>query len=261
MIRSLLISLLFLVASPTEAQVLTLEGNYKGTDLYVRNPFSEGTRDTYCVDSVKINGQPAIAKIQASAFAIYLDSAGFKLGDHLVIKIFHKPGCGAKVLNPSQRTYFGSIEITGITKNGTLSWKAEYSENATPGPYIVEQYKWHKWVEMEQVEPLSAKPTTYTATVPMHSGENTFRIHQNFLGVPRHSNEVKIDSDLALLKHDYDKVKKVIDFSAFTQYELYTKKGILVKVDSGTTLDLSGMTKGVYYLNFDNETQSIKVRP
>lgn len=82
----------------TETNSLTLEGTYKGQKIYVQNP---SVGDAWCTTGVVVNGSPILheSEFSKNAFVIDLEKMDFEIGDKVIVKIYHKPGCKPKVLN------------------------------------------------------------------------------------------------------------------------------------------------------------------
>jgi len=50
------------------------------------------------------------------------------------------------------------------------------------------------------------------------------------------------------------KVKDDIDFTSETMFEIYDSYGNIVKKGFASKVDASNLSKGIYYLNYDNKT-------
>src|SRR5688500_12131188 len=98
-----LLLFLMLIISVQAQNIITLEGTYKGRNLYVQTPFSEDGKG-YCTVAVKVNGRTTTDSINSSAYEIDLSIYGFKPGDPVKIEIFHKDNCTPKVLH-SEHSY------------------------------------------------------------------------------------------------------------------------------------------------------------
>src|SRR3954471_6660023 len=83
----------------SQSNVIVLEGNYQGKNLYVQNPFGSGGVG-FCVTEVKVNGNITTDEIPSSAFEIDMKPHKLNIGDKVEVKIFHKEDCKPKVLNP-----------------------------------------------------------------------------------------------------------------------------------------------------------------
>lgn len=256
--NSLLFALLFVTGFAFAGNIV-LEGNYQGKNLYVKNPFG-GSGVGFCVFEVTVNGSVTTDEWNSSAFEIDLSVHDLGLGDRVVIVIKHKDDCftGPKVLNPevlNPRSTFKTESIS-ISSDGTLKWST--TEEAGVLTFIIEQYRWNKWVYVGEVEGAgrTGKPNAYSFKITSHSGENKFRVKQvDYTGVPRYSPTATYTSSQSVVTWGPSKVDKLIDFSGETMFEIYDIHGNIVKKGYSGQVDASNLKKGVYYLNFDNSTQ------
>ena len=126
-------------------------------------------------------------------------------------------------------------------------------------PFIVEQFRWNKWVNVGEVAGLG-KPgeNSYKYQVTaLHSGENKFRVKQTGYQ-SKYSGEVKIISSTPRCIFSLSKGTKQIDFTCGTLYEVYDYYGSVVKKGYGTRVDIANLNKGGYYICFDNTIGELK---
>jgi hypothetical protein len=243
--------------------VIILEGNYQGKVLYVQNPYGNSNGVGFCVTEVEVNGNKTTDELTSSAFEIDLKPHNLKIGDKVVVKIFHKEGCKPKVLNPEVLKPKSTYEVISMSveKDGTLKWstKSETGKLA----YVVEQFRWNKWVKVGEVEgegtPVS---NSYSFKIAPHSGKNQLRIRQtDYSGQPRLSKPVDFMSDVPEMDYAPLKASKEVNFfvkgkedkSIETNYEIYDQYGNIVKKGYGSKVDVSNLPKGAYFINFDNK--------
>lgn len=257
--RTALFTMALFSAMVATAGNIVLEGNYQGKNLYVKNPFG-GSGVGFCVFEVTVNGSVTTDEWNSSAFEIDLSIHDLDLGEHVVVVIKHKDDCGTgpKVLNPEvlnpKSTY--KTESISVSTDGTLKWST--TEEAGVLTFIVEQYRWNKWVYVGEVEGLgrTGKTNSYSFKITAHSGENKFRVKQvDYTGVPRYSPAATYASAQTAVTFTPAKVDKAIQFSAETMFEVYDIHGNIVKKGYSNQIDATNLKKGVYYLNFDNSTQ------
>ncbi|MCC7050190.1 MAG: T9SS type A sorting domain-containing protein [Bacteroidia bacterium] len=252
-----LIGTLFIVllAFNVKAGVIVLEGNYQGKNLYIQNPFASSGVG-FCVSEVTINGEVSTDEINSSAFEIDLSVYNFKNGDKIEIKIKHKDDCKPKVLNPEVLKPKSTFEVISmkVEKDGTLKWVTKNESGKLP--YVVEQFRWNKWVKIGEVQGKGMEAVSdYSTKVPEHSGENKFRVKQiDFSGNPRYSDVVKLKSTSPEVQFGPIKVSNEIMFSDETMFEVYDTFGNIVKKGTGKNVDVSSLPKGIYYLNYDNKS-------
>lgn len=236
---------------------IVLEGNYQGKNLYVKNPFA-GTGVGFCVFEVTVNGSVTTDEWNSSAFEIDLSIHDLELGDQVVIVIKHKDDCPTpKVLNPEvlnpKSTY--KIGTISVGSDAVLKWNT--TDEAGVLSYVVEQYRWNKWVYVGEVEGAgrTGKTNNYSFKITAHSGENKFRVKQvDYTGVPRYSPTASYTSSAPVVTFSPTKVVQDITFSAETMYEVYDIHGNIVKKGYSNSIDASNLKKGLYYLNYDNST-------
>ncbi len=238
---------------------IVIEGVYQGKNLYVMNPFASSGIG-FCVYEVRVNGQVTTDEINSSAFEIDLSVYQFKIGDKVKVEIKHKDNCTPKVLNPEvlkPKSTFKILTMT-IENDNTLKWVT--TNEAGSLPYIVEQYRWNKWVKVGTVEGKGTPGThTYSIQVHPHSGMNKFRIKQiDYTKQPHYSQELTYRSKKPPVTFSPKKVENEIKFSRPTLYEIYDYYGNIVKKGFGDKVDVSGLKKGEYFLNYDNQMDTFK---
>ena len=130
---------------------IVLDGHYQGKNLYVQNPFS-GSGVGFCVIAVYVNEDVTTDQVNSSAFEIDFSNTDLKTGDPVSVKILHKLDCNPKVLNPEvlrPKSTFENESIT-IENNQVLKWNTTNEQGELT--YIVEQYRWNKWVKVGEVD-------------------------------------------------------------------------------------------------------------
>lgn len=236
---------------------IIIEGNYQGKNIYVQNPFA-GSGVGFCVQKVEVNGQVTTDEINSSAFEIDFNNYQFKIGDKVTVRITHKDDCKPKVLNPEvlkPKSTFDVISMK-LEGDGTLKWNTKNETGKLP--FIIEQYRWNKWVKAGEIEGKGVGDNNeYIYKVPtLHSGENQVRVKQvDYTSQPRLSRPVKFNN-ISMPECTFNpvKVSKDITFSCETLYEIYDQFGNVVKKGFGKMVDCGNLAKGVYYLNYDNKT-------
>ncbi|MBK3517270.1 hypothetical protein [Carboxylicivirga marina] len=234
---------------------IELRGTFQGENLYVKNPFA-ASGVGFCVYEVTVNGQTTTDEINSSAFEIDLGVFQFVIGEALIVGIKFKDDCEPKVLNPEVLNPRATFEISNINvTDENLSWETTKESGALP--FVVEQYRWNKWVKVGEVEGKgSIQSNAYNVTVRKHSGENRFRIKQiDYRNKPRYSDEVKSISTKAEVTFGPSKVADKVTFSAPTLYEIYDEYGGIVFKGYGAEVNVTGIEKGRYYINYDNKME------
>jgi hypothetical protein len=241
--------------------VIVLEGKYQNKNLYVQNSMASSGAG-FCVFEILINGQTTTDPVNSSAFEIDFRSQMIEPGSHVVVQIKHKPGCTPKILNPDVLKPMPTFETLTIKVNqeGVINWTTKNETGSLP--YVIEQYKWNKWVAVGEIDGKGKKDeNSYAYKVPLISGENKFRVKQ--VGTnrkPRYSSETKLFAKAPKVNFTYNKSTRDINFDSDTSYEVYDKYGNLVKKGYGNLVNCANLEKSVHYLNFDNETVEINLK-
>jgi hypothetical protein len=248
-------------ASANNGSVLVLEGSYQSKNVYVSNAVSEDGVG-FCAYEVRVNGDVTSDEINSSAFEIDLTQFRFSVGDKITIQIIHRAGCEPRVLNPGVLQPLPQFEIAAmdLDQEGMLSWTS--TNEGTELPYIVEQYRWNKWVKVGEVASNGTQGNhAYKFKLNLTSGTNKVRLVQrNLNGQSKMSGSVTVNGTEAPVEMSYVSKDKKIQFSRPTSYEVYDAYGQIRKRGYDSTVDMSALEDGDYYLNFDNTNQKIRKR-
>jgi hypothetical protein len=249
---------ILMVSMGLTAGNIVLEGRYQQRNIFVINGASpDGVG--FCTYEVTVNGLITTDEINSQAFEIDLAIYSFKLGDPLTIIIKHKDGCLPKVLNPGALEPAPTFDCSKIdcSTAGSLSW--ETSNEMGKLPFVIQQFKWNKWVNIGEVMGNgSSGKNQYKFQVPLTSGKNKFRVVQkSYEGELRKSQTCEVLSTSTPIEKTYDRKTKLITFTAETAYELYNVYGQIVKRGFGLTIDCTSLPKGEYYLSYDSKTEKI----
>ncbi len=238
---------------------IVLNGVFQGKNLYVMNPFASSGIG-FCVYEVSVNGKVTTDEINSSAFEIDLSVFQFKIGDKVSIEIKHKENCSPKILNAEvlKPTSTFTIASMNIDNDKVFKWTSKGESGSLP--FIVEQYRWNKWIKVGTVEGKGTPGiNSYSITVHPHSGNNKFRVKQiDFTKRPHYSEELTYKSKTPPVSFTPKKVENEITFTSPTLYEIYDYYGNIVKKGFGDKIDCSGLKKGDYFLNFDNKMETFK---
>jgi hypothetical protein len=256
--RSFLISAILAGAISTNAATLIVEGLYQNKNVYIYNGFvSNGVG--FCAKEIKVNGIITTDETNSSSIEIDLNSLQLKYGDNVLIEIEHGDGCTPRILNIEDLKPKPTFEvlIMNVTSEGMLKWRT--SNESGPLPYVIEQFKWNKWVPVGVVSGLGTPDEhEYSFKVAMHSGENKYRVRQKGLNyINRISREVMVVSQLNKPSFGIPQDFSSIDFSEDTSYELYDAYGQVVRKGFAKRIDTATLPKGDYYLCYDNVVAEI----
>ncbi|MCW3102955.1 MAG: hypothetical protein JWO09_1395 [Bacteroidetes bacterium] len=252
--KKLLTSLAVITAATASfAGVIVVEGKYQDKNLYVQNGYA-GNGVGFCTYEVTINGKTTTDEVNSSAFEIDFAAYQIQPGTPVVVEIRHKDDCSPKVLNPEALKPKATFEVVDIAidKNGLLSWSTKNEMGSIP--YVIEQFRWNKWIPVGEVQGGGKMDkNSYTFQTTAHSGENKFRVKQvGFGGIAKKSDEVKFVSTIGQPTYTISRDKSDIQFSGETLYEVYDAYGNVVKRGFGNDLNITTLSKGNYYLCYDN---------
>lgn len=235
------------------AAKLIIEGKFQNKNIFVQNGFGLSGVG-FCVKEVKVNGEITTDETNQSAFEIDLKSLQLKYGQNVTIEILHSEGCVPKILNMEDLKPKPTFEVLAmhLSPTGELKFTTKNENGALP--YIIEQFKWNKWIKVGEIDGHgTAGLNEYVFQVSMHSGQNKYRVKQkgysNFIKV---SKEVTADSNVEKPVFTISKTGTAIDFSAETAYEIYDAYGVIVKKGFGKNIPIDNLNKGEYYLCYDN---------
>ncbi len=241
------------------AATLVVEGKYQNKNLFVQNALGNNGVG-FCAQEIKVNGKITTDETNSSAFEIDLASLQLKYGDKVTVEIVHKDDCTPKVLNMDDLKPKPTFEVLaiGVSPAGQLKWSTKNESGSLP--FIVEQFKWNKWIPVGEVDGVGSPDNhEYTFQVTTHSGDNKFRVKQKGLnGLSKNSPEAVLKTTNTKPTFTVAKNASAIDFSNETAYELFDAYGIVVKKGFGKNIKLDNLGKGNYYLNFDNTTAEFK---
>lgn len=257
LLLSLIPSIFFAGRIDDKEGIIILEGKYQQRNIFIAQAIgSEGFG--FCAYEIRVNGKIIIDEINSSAFEIDLASYNFTLGEDIIIEIKHKSGCAPKVLNPGglkPKPTFNTVDIN-IDENQILKWVTDNETGSLP--YIIQQYKWNKWIDIGQVQGTgSIDKSNYAFHVDFTSNLNKFRVIQTDQeGKIKKSTAVEIESTKPKLTYTYTKSKQEVIFSNETGFEVHNKYGDLVLKGFSSNVDVSSLIKDDYWLSFDSYTES-----
>jgi hypothetical protein len=240
------------LTASVSAGTIVIEGKYQDKNLYVQNGYA-GNGIGFCTYEVSINGHTSTDEVNSSAFEIDFAAFQIKPGTPVVVEIKHKDDCSPKVLNPEALKPRATFEVVNINidKNAILNWSTKNEMGSLP--YVVEQFRWNKWIPVGEVKGGGAMENNeYHFQTTPHSGENKFRVKQVGYGsAARSSESVPYISTVGQPTYTMDKGSN-IQFSSETMYEVFDAYGNIIKRGFGNNLDIANLSKGAYYLCYDN---------
>jgi hypothetical protein len=262
--KQVLVTLVFFFAvfqSFTQEKLLSLDGTFQDKNLVVYNP-PQSDGFGFCVTKVLVNGEILPAAIQSAHFEINFQLFQLKKGENVFVVLEHAAGCEPRFMNPEILLPKSTFKCTSISadKTGVIKWIT--AEEAGSLDFIIEQYRWNRWVDVGQVKGKGTKQSnSYYFQITPHSGKNQIRVSQiDNTGEKRSSQSVFFNSGLSSLKMSPAKVRDNLYFkvggkAAKTKFEVYDAYGNLLKVGFSTMVDCRNLVSGVYFINFDNQTE------
>lgn len=239
--------------------LLFVKGSYQGNNLYVQNPQTD-IEGEYCMDSIYLNGRLVLSDLHLNAFEIKLDTLFASSEDTVELKIYHKGDCKPKILNPHIHPR-PDFEMDSISIDST----AKIYFRIGGSGYLnlqVEQYRWNKWVKIDEILIVHLPfDTLIDVSQKVHSGANKFRLAVVDMSKNHPSEAVLFEKDRPKEEYRYDREMQQITINQFTQYEVFDAYGNIVLKGEGKQIDVSGLKKGAYYLNFGNQNVKFMKKP
>lgn len=247
------------------ANEIRVEGIFKGQNIFVTNPFA-ASGVGFCIYEITVNGTVTMDELNRSGFEIDLTQYHLAQGDPVVVVIKHKDGCTPKVLNPEvlkpQSTF--NVVSMKVDKTGRLTFSTKEEKGSLP--FVVEQFKWKKWIAVAQVNGKGTPSlNNYSVTVPLHSGINKLRIKQvDCSKKPRYSSEITYNNlmpEVTFKPGNNGQTTGAITFSRATDYEIYDFYGKRMTKGKAASVDVSSFPKGTYFINYDCKSESFEKIP
>ena len=254
--------LVFIVAGlRSYSGVIVIEGKYYSKNLFIQNGIVE-TGVGYCTYEVLVNGEVSTDEVNSSAFEVDFSQFQIKPGTTVTVEIRHKDGCRPKILNPEalkSQVAFDVVSMT-ISKNGILNWTTKNENGALP--FIIEQFKWNKWVPVGEVEGVGTPEThEYSYVVAPNSGENKFRVKQTgFAAKSKCSLPIVYISASPKVNFMKSENSDKILFSSESMYEVYDDYGNILKKGYSKQFDITNLSKGNYILCYDNSVTEFSLK-
>jgi len=254
-----ILSILILTSFAVNAQdTIVLQGHYFGKNLYLLNP-SVGKDTVYCIKKILVNDQLTKDELHSNSFESDFSLMGIQTGAEVKILIIHDTACTPKVINPEvlqpQSTF--AFVVAKADKTGKLTWQVKGDLFST---FTVEQFRWKKWITLGEVDITdTVKKNFYVFEIKPHFGPMQCRIsHTDEKGNIVYSKLIKFRS--AAAKEIFlttTKVTNDITFTGETAYEVFDEKGNFILDGYGTSINITDLAKGKYWINYDNKTEMV----
>ncbi|NVN93679.1 MAG: hypothetical protein HXX18_00205 [Bacteroidetes bacterium] len=237
------------------AQEFSIDGIYCGKNLFVLNP---SVGEGFCVTEVRVNGIKTHDEVNSNSFEIDFSLMNIEKGMNVHVQIFHKTNCKPSIINPEilQKKPNLSIINAKVNRKGFLTW--EVQSNFLEGLFVVEQFRWQKWVKVAEIKTEdTVNLRNYALEVSPNTAQNIFRIKfKDKHGNETISKEIKYTLPGKEIIIVNEKVKNRIVFTSVTMYEIIDETGNLIQNGNDKYIDTSALPKGKYFINYDNKTES-----
>jgi len=201
-----------MITSVHGQQSVELSGLYQGENLLVvneTNPDGVG----FCCYEVRVNGQLTADEVNSHAFEVDLRSQGIVLGKGLSVRLMHRPGCAPRILNPEVVKPSPGFELIDfkVSSTGDVVWTS--SEERGRMPYVLQQFKWGKWVDVVRVDGRGGPGERYySAHIDPIFGENLLRLtHLAPDGSLEVKGEARFSAEVPQVDFEYNHKKQKIE--------------------------------------------------
>lgn len=225
-------------------------GVCRNKEVHISNKGLSGT----CTQAIIINGKPLNADFTQDFTTINFNKLGWELGDSMVVKLAYTSGC-KPIMIGHEKMLLEEVEITDFKLSGDGHLSFASAGEVAPLVFYLQTKRWNDWVTFDTIIGTGVyNSQAYKVQAPLIEGKNEFRIKR-----PNFSVRHEIVSD-TLVKNitDLDRQsitadKSSIQFKRFTYYQVFDSFAELKVAGSGTRVDLKGLAKGKYYINYDNK--------
>ncbi|MEJ5266246.1 MAG: hypothetical protein WHW07_00370 [Bacteroidales bacterium] len=251
-----IVLLLIMTFQISKADELVFKGVYQGKDLFIINPMID-IGEEYCAYEILVNNIKYDDEIRSSAFKISLDFLNLKYGEEFEVVIKHRSDCTPKLVNPEVLKPLSTYEIINYELGYNDLLRFTTTNESGKLTFYVEEYRWNRWIERGRIMGEGGPGNrNYSVKIYPFAGENKFRVYQiDHLGRRHYSEEFvfNIDKEPVKVMTKLSKVGKEIVFSGLTAYAVVNDFGEELITGVGTSIDVSNLKKGQYFLNFENE--------
>lgn len=238
------------------AQDITLNGVYRGKDIYVQNPYfsAEGS---FCIAYISVNDQQVIDAPATSA--VKIDLSKFAINAPISILVNHHGGCLPKILNPEvlkAGSVFKFIQITA--DDASISWVTT-GEMPGDGSYIVLKLKIDGWIPILNIKGKgNLDNNQYSVGIDHYSGDNRFKLKYIFNDQETISEEFEFYSDLDPITYYPDgNVYNMISLSRVTDYVIKNYAGEVLLKGLGQDINVESLPYGELTLILESREEII----
>jgi len=252
--KQLLYYCLILFSINAQAQQLTLNGVYRGRDLYIQNPYNN-KKGTYCVQSISVNNRTVSTSPNASALTV--DLSGFSLNDSIAIIVFHYADCSPKILNPRVLQPGGGFSIIQTSAdNASVSWITN-GEQDKDAYYELERLNLAGWEVLMKIEAKGdIDNNQYSIGVVHYAGQNEFRVHYVSKSSSSYSEIFDFYSTADPISfYPIDEVDELISLSKATEFKIKDDDGNVYKKGYALDIFVQDLKPGEYILEIENREE------
>jgi hypothetical protein len=123
-----------------------------------------------------------------------------------------------------------------------------------------EIFRWNKWLKTDSIAVNGSVDTCLQKNLRLHSGQNVVRIRVvdlSSLKTTALSENVRVNNGKETERCVFSRVcgpSDSLHLTTITMWEIYDSQGNMVRTGISKGIPLLGLTKGGYYLNYDNKT-------
>ena len=141
------------------------------------------------------------------------------------------------------------VDFHEVDSIGQLKWS---TINEPQGIVMkIEQFRWNKWIRIGQINGGGQEKNNYTYKTSLHSGMNKFRIATDSFV----SDIFEYTASNPDVGGWTKKVTKELTLESVSDYEIYDAQGNLKLKGKKLIIDVSSLSKGVYYLLMENSME------
>ena len=225
-------------------------GVCRDKEVHVANQGYSGT----CTHAIIVNGKPLVVDFSQDFTTLNFNKLGWEQGDSLVVKLAYISGCKPRLIG-HEKMLLEEVEVTDfkLTDKGKLTFAS--AGEVAPLVFYLQTKRWDDWVTFDTIDGTGVyNSQEYEVQAPLIEGKNEFRILRPNFSI-RHTivSDTIVRNIPNLGVQSVKAGKNSIEFERFTYYEVYNSFAVLEIAGSGNFVDLRGLKKGQYYINYDNE--------
>lgn len=248
----LLFFLLSCLSVSASAAEMLVTGIYRGTNLYLENP--KASTGSFCISRILLNDQPVS---YSQTTAIEVDLSALKYLDPIVLKIYHADDCTPRVVNMSAIRTEQMFQFTKIDVNSQhLVW--ETVGEKPESQFFILKYEHNEWVVESALDARGYdQQQLYELPARHHSGANKYRIrYMDITGKEFLSPEIDFTAEKETVQFYPRRASDFLYFTSPVKFKVLDQYGKELFSGEGKKADLKSLPRGLYYISFDNRTDS-----